>query len=296
MDPTTVCCPNTRGHARGQTGQGHLGSHAPKEPRFLCHACHKTCSARQGTVCYRLRTSAETGVLVVTLLAHGWPVQAIVAALGFDERTGAAWGARSGRQGQTVHAELVEPPRELGQGQADELRGKSQGGIVGMALARMVTTRWWLGGEVRAQRALPLSRRLSARGSRGAAHRPLLGWTDGLVSSSRALRETLREPVHTGTGGRPRRRPWRHVWIAQGIKRDERRRGGATERRMVDGTPARVETLRRRSQGAGVINPAYMERLNATLRERLAPLARRCRALARHTVTLHAGMFLVGTV
>jgi len=65
---------------------------------------------------------------------------------------------------------------------------------------------------------------------------------------------------------------------------------------MVDGTPARVETVRRRAQGDGVINTAYSERLNATFRERLAPLARRCRALARHTLTLHEGMFVVGTV
>ena len=64
----------------------------------------------------------------------------------------------------------------------------------------------------------------------------------------------------------------------------------------MDGTPARVETLRRRSQGAGVINTAYIEWLNATFRERLAPLARRCWALARHTLTLYEGMFLVGTV
>ena len=58
----------------------------------------------------------------------------------------------------------------------------------------------------------------------------------------------------------------------------------------------RVETLEQRSQGNGVINTAYIERLNATFRERLAPLARRCRALARQTLTLHEGMFLVGTV
>jgi hypothetical protein len=80
------------------------------------------------------------------------------------------------------------------------------------------------------------------------------------------------------------------------IKRYERRRVVDTERRIVEGTPARVETLRRRSQGDGVINTAYIERLNATFRERLAPLARRCRALARHTRTLYEGMFLVGTV
>ena len=45
-----------------------------------------------------------------------------------------------------------------------------------------------------------------------------------------------------------------------------------------------------------MINTAYIERLNATFRERLTPLARRCRALARHTLTLHEGMFVVGTV
>src|SRR5262245_38892300 len=135
MDPTTVFCPHEHCHARGQTGQGNIGIHAHQEQRFICHECHKTFSARKGTVFSRLRPSAGTVVLVVTLLAHGCPLQAIVAALGFDERTGADWWARSGRQGQAVHEYLVEQPRDLGQVQADELRVKQQGGIVWMALA-----------------------------------------------------------------------------------------------------------------------------------------------------------------
>jgi len=81
MDPTTAFCPNGPCHARGQTGQGHIGIHAQQEQRFICHACHKTFSARTGTVFYRLRTAAETVVFVVTLLAQGCPVPAIVAAL-----------------------------------------------------------------------------------------------------------------------------------------------------------------------------------------------------------------------
>jgi transposase-like protein len=296
MDPTTTFCPNQRCPARGQTGQGNIAIHSQKEQRFICHACHKTFSARKGTVFYRLRTSAETVMLVVTLLAHGCPLQAIVAAFGFDERTIAAWWARSGRQGQAVHEYLVEQPRDLGQVQADELRVKKQGGIVWLALAMMVTPRLWLGGEGSAQRALPLIRRLIARVRRCAARRPLLLCTDGLVSYLRAMRETCRDPVPTGQGGRPRLRPWRHIFIAQVVKRYERRRVVETDRRMVEGTPARVETLRRRSQGDGVINTAYIERLTATFRERLAPLARRCRALARQTQTLHEGLFVVGTV
>jgi hypothetical protein len=296
MDPTTAFCPNWHCHARGQIGQGNIGIHSRKEQRFICHECHKTFSATTGTVFYRLRTSAETVVIVVTLLAYGCPVQAIVAAFGLDERTVAEWWARSGRQGQTVHEHLVEQPRDLGQVQADEIRVKKQGGIVWMALAIMVKTRLWLGGEVSEQRDLPLIRRLIERVRRCAARRPLLVCTDGLVSYIRAIRETFRDPVHTGQGGRPRLRPWRHVLIAQVVKRYERRRVIETDRRIVDGTPARVETLRRRSQGDGGIKTASMERLNATFRDRLASLTRRGRAWARRTLTLQPGMYLIGTV
>jgi transposase-like protein/IS1 family transposase len=295
MDPTMVFCPNRNCHARGHRGQGNIGIHSRKEQRFICHECHKTFSATTGTVFYRLRTSAETIVIVVTLLAHGCPLQAIVAAFGVDERTVAQWWARSGRQGQAVHEYLVEQPRDLGHVQADELRVKKQGGIVWMAMAMMVKPRLWLGGEISEQRDMTLIRRLIERVRRCALPRPLLVCTDGLCTYIRAMRETFRDPVRTGKGGRPRLRSWRNVMIAQVVKRYERRRVVATERRIITGTPARVETLRRRSQGDGVINTAYIERLNATFRERLAPLARRCRALARHTCTLHHAMYLVGT-
>src|SRR5499427_2828873 len=296
MDPTPIFCPNRACPARGRTGQGNIRIHSRKDQRFLCTVCHKTFSATTGTAFYRLRTSAETVSLVVTLMAHGCPLQAIVVAFGYDERTVAEWLRRAGLHGHAVQEHLVEQPRDLGQVQADEIRVKKQGGVVWMALAMMVSTRLWLAGEVSEQRDMPLIRRLIERVRRCAARRPLLVCTDGLVSYIRTIRETFRDPVHTGQGGRPRLRPWRHVCIAQVIKRYERRRVVATERRIVDGAPACVETLRRRSQGDGVINTAYIERLNATFRERLAPLARRCRALARHTRTLHEGMFLVGTV
>src|SRR5438445_13789216 len=180
MDPTATFCPNSNCPARGQTGQGNIGIHSRKEQRFICHECQKTFSATTGTVFYRLRTAAETVSLVVTLLAHGCPVQAIVAAFGFDERTIAAWWARSGRQGQAVHEYLVEQPRDLGQVQADELRVKQQGGQVWLAMAMTARTRLWLGGEVSEQRDMPLIRRLIERVRRCAAPRPLLVCTDGL--------------------------------------------------------------------------------------------------------------------
>src|SRR6266540_6229588 len=149
MDPTTVFCPNGHCHARGQTGMGNIGIHSRKEQRFICHACHKTFSARKGTVFYRLRTSAETVVIVVTLLAHGCPLQAIVAAFGYDERTVAAWQAKAGAHSQQVHADLVQQGTlDLGHVQADELWVKYVGGRVWMALALAVPSRLWLGGVV----------------------------------------------------------------------------------------------------------------------------------------------------
>ena len=80
MDPTMVFCPNLACPARSHIGQGNIGIHSQKDRRFICTQCRKTFSATKGTVFYRLRTAAETVALVVTLLAHGCPVQAIVAA------------------------------------------------------------------------------------------------------------------------------------------------------------------------------------------------------------------------
>lgn len=296
MNPTTVFCPNLACPARGQTGQGNIGIHSHREKRFICTECRKTFTTTKGTVFYRLRTSAETVTRVVTLMAHGCPLQAIVVAFEVDERTVAAWVRRAGGQGQAVQEPVVERPRDLGQVQADEIRVKKQGGVVWMALAMMVRTRLWLAGEVSEQRDMTLIRRLIERVRAGALHRPLLFCTDGLCSYVRAIRETFRDPVRSGAHGRPRLHPWRNVCIAQVVKRYAQRRVIDIERRIVAGTPARVETLRRRAQGAGVINTAYIERLNATFRERLVSLTRRGRALARRTLTLQHGMYLIGTV
>jgi transposase-like protein len=282
--------------ARGQEGKGNIGIHSRQDKRFICRQCRKTFAETKGTVFYRLRTPAEAVTLVVTLLAHGCPLQAIVAAFGFDERTVADWLTRAGRQRQAVHEHLVQRPRDLGQVQADEIRVKKQGGIVWMALAMMVSTRLWLAGEVSEHRDLSLIRRLVARVHACALQRALLFCTHGLRAYIRATRETFRDAGRTGECGRPRLRAWKSLFIAQVVKRDEKRRVVAVERRIVHGSAARVEKLRYRSQGDGVINTADIERLNATFRERLSSLTRRGRALARQTCTLRHGMYLIGTV
>jgi transposase-like protein/IS1 family transposase len=296
VDPTQAFCPNLDCPARGQSGQGNISVHSQKERRFICRQCGKTFAERIGTPFYRLRTPSETVTLVVTLLAHGCPIQAIVAAFGFDERTVADWLDRAGLHCHAVHEYLVETPRRLGQVQADELRVKIQGAIVWMAMALMVTTRLWLGGEVSPQRNLSLIRCLMQRVRRSALAGRLLICTDGLCSYVRTAREAFRDHVTTGRRGRQPLRVWGRLLLAQVVKRDDNRRVVAVERRVVHGRADQAEKARAASSGEGVINTAYIERLNGTFRERLASLARRTRGLVRTVTRLEAGMWLVGTV
>src|SRR3989441_1318356 len=118
MDPTTTFCPNVACPARGQTGQGNIGIHSQKEKRFLCTACRKTFATTKGTALYRLRTAADTVSLVVTLMAHGCPLQAIVVAFRVDERTVAAWVRRAGGPGEAVPGRLVGTTPGLGAGES----------------------------------------------------------------------------------------------------------------------------------------------------------------------------------
>jgi transposase-like protein/IS1 family transposase len=296
MDPTQAFCPNRDCPARGQLGKGNLSVHSRKERRFICRQCGKTFAERTGTSFYRLRTPTETVTLVVTLLAHGCPVQAIVAAFGFDERTVANWLDRAGVHCRAVHEHLVETPRRLGQVQADELRVKMQGAIAWMAMAVMLTTRLWLGGEVSLHRDLCLIRRLMQRVRRCALAGRLLICTDGLCSYVRAAREAFRDHVATGRRGRQPLRVWGRLLIAQVVKRYDNRRVIEVERRVVHGRADQAEKARAASSGEGVINTAYIERLNGTFRERLASLARRTRGLVRTVTRVEAGMWLVGAV
>jgi hypothetical protein len=97
-----------------------------------------------------------------------------------------------------------------------------------------------------------------------------------------------------GQSGRCKWVAWPDIVIAQIIK-TRRVRGLDLSQHIVQGSAAQVAELLAHSKGGTQINTAYIERLNATLRQRLAPLVRRTRGLASKTQTLTAGMWLVGT-
>lgn len=296
MDPQGVFCPNEMCLASGQIGKGNISVHSKKERRYICNVCDKTFAETKGTPFYRAHKEHRMMRIVITLLAYGCPVQAVVAAFGWDERTVKRVQTAAGEHCQEVHEHLVEQPRDLQHVQADEIWVKARGIILWLAMALQVETRLWLGAEIGERRDRRLLKALMQRVRASALCRPLLFCVDGFSAYVRAIQDTFRESLKNGQRGRPRRRPWDGIQIAQVVKQYAGRRVVGVVRRICQGTMPQIKALIRASQGHGGINTAYIERLNATFRARLATLVRRGRGLVQQLPTLQAGVYLVGTV
>ena len=99
--------------------------------------------------------------------------------------------------------------------------------------------------------------------------------------------------MRTGQRGELPLRRWPSLAVAQVIKHTtERWRLEGIPRRVVCGAAEQVTAC----FGGGVINTAWIERLNGTFRARVCALVRRGRALARQVPTLHGTTYLTGTV
>lgn len=299
VNPHEQFCHNKDCRAYARKGEGHIVIHSREERRYQCKRCRRTFSQTTGTALYRLHKPKELMFTVITLLAYGCPLQAIVAAFDLDERTVARWEREAGMQCRRVHEHIVEAGRvELGQVQADELRVRVVGGVMWLAGALAVESRLWLGGVVSLRRDRDLIRALLSRVRACGLVRAVLLCTDGLASYPKAAIHLFREPLRTGRVGRPRLILPEGVMIAQVIKRYAKRRVIGVVRRVVTGVGEAVAARLRATQGGSqtaVINTAYIERLQATFRSRLAALVRRSRAPMRLRETLEAGMWLVGT-
>ena len=298
MNPHEQFCHNKECRAYAREGEGHIVIHSQKERRYQCKRCRRTFSQTTGTALYRLHKPKGLVFTVITLLAHGCPLQAIVAAFGLDERTVARWEREAGMQCQRVHEHVVEASRvQLGQVQADELRVRVVGGAMWLAGALAVESRLWLGGVVSLSRDRALIRALLSRVRACGSVRAVLLCTDGLPSYPKAAIHLFRKPLRTGRVGRPRLILPEGVMIAQVIKRYARRRVIGVVRRVVIGADEAVAARLGATQGSegAVINTAYIERLQATFRSRLGALVRRSRAPVRLKERLEAGMWLVGT-
>lgn len=295
MDPHSQFCHNPTCLSRGQVGQGNIVIHSQKEQRYRCKTCRKTFVSTQGTPFYRLHKDQNIFVLVVTLLCHGCPLQAIVAAFGLDERTVSRWQKDSGKHCQEVHEHIVcKGQVDLKHVQADEMWIKMVGKKVWMALAMAVPSRLWLGGQISPRRDLYLITRLVQIVRSCAQRLDILVCVDGLSSYVTAFLRVFRNPVHTGRPGRPRLVLQKGLLLGQVVKKYAQKHVIGITRRVVQGTAKAISAVLRATKAGLDINTAYIERLNATFRAALACLVRRGRALAHQEQTLIAGMYLVG--
>lgn len=258
--------------------------------------CGQTFATTKGTIFYRLHHAPELVIQVLVLLAYGCPIQAVVQAFGLDERTVRDWHARAGKHCQQLHKHLVESTvHDLKQAQADEIKVKTQKGTFWMALAIWIQPRLWIGGVVSPKRDLELIQALADKVKQMALCRPLLLAVDGLVSYVSAFRNAFRSklPRSEAETGRCKLFAWQDIAIVQVVK--QRVEGILhVERRIVQGAKDLVESLIQTTQGKGIINTAFIERLNATFRQRISTLTRRTRNLAQQAETLVSRMYLVG--
>jgi transposase-like protein len=295
VDPQSQFCPNLACPARGQVGQGTITVHSWTERRYRCQACRRTFVATTGTPFYRLQTEAALVLVVLSLLSWGCPIQAVVHAFAVDERTVAAWLQRAGRHCRGVHAHLVQQGHvDLQHVQADELWVKLVGQRAWLALALAVPSHLWLGGVLTPQRDTALITALLQQVRACARSWAILVCVDGLAAYVTACLRLFRHPVYTGRRGRPRLVVAPGLLIGQVVKRYAQRHVVSVSQRVVRGTAQAISAVLA-ATGTGVgIHTSYIERLNATFRSHLVPLARRGRASAHTPATLEAGMWLVG--
>ena len=283
--------------ARGQLGAGNSSIHGRKRPRYKCHTCGQTLSARRGTALEGLRTAEEVVMKVMILLSYGCPHQAIVHAFELDERTIADWQKRAGKHCQQVHEAVVQNGKvDTHHVQADEIRVKGRKMIAWMGLAIEGSTRLWLAGVVSVQRDKALADGLLQRVRACCrAIQALLICTDGWNAYPKSIRRAFREKVKKTAGrGRACLEVWPDLCIATVIKRTQKKRVVEVTRKVTWGTLEKAQTLLKMTVGCKEFNTSLIERFNGTMRERLASLTRKCRHAVHRLETLETGMYLIG--
>jgi transposase-like protein len=257
MDPQPLSCHNPDCPTRGQRGCGNIRVHSRAERRYRCTTCGRTFAATRDTPLYRLKRPTDLVILVLTLLCHGCPLQAIVA----------AWRDRAGRHGWRFHEHHVLSGRvELGHIQADELYVKAVARRRWMAMAMAVPSRLWLGGVISPRRDLTLILAVVRMVRSAARSLAILVCVDGLASYVTAFARVFRDPVRTGRAGRPRLVTTAGLLVGQMIKHHAGRRLIGITSRVVRGTTAAITAVLQATGTGTGINTAYIERLNATFR------------------------------
>jgi IS1 family transposase len=252
-----------------------------------CQACRTTFTSRRDTPLYRLKTPSARVAEVLSALAEGLSVAAAVRVFGHSEGTITTWLTRAGEHSAMLHdhwlRHLTLPHLQL-----DELRTR----------LRNRTHVLWLWVALDPLTKLIPVLHLGAR-TQSAAH--------GVVHDLHQRLAAGCVPVFTSDGlnlyfyaltahfgqwvaaVRRRARQWQVVpgLLYGQVKKTYRRRKVVRVTRMIRyGTFAELRTALRSLGLSGRLNTAFVERVNLTLRQGVAALARRTWATAQEAPAL----------
>lgn len=244
-----------------------------------CQACGSSFSVRRNTPLYHLKTSPDRIEICLWLLAEGVDVSVLVRYSGHVDDTLRRWLARAGQHSRCLHA-LLFVQLELPYLQRDELHAPVAG--------NKQRSRLWLAIE-------PLSKILPAmhlggRTTQDAYHFlhslrlhlaetcvPAIT-TDGLRAYFYAITAHFGQWVASRWLLDPR------LVYGQLVKRREKRKGDGmpfTVRRMLIGQRWQLFQTLREHGFSETIQTAFIERVNLTLRQGVAPLSRKTWSLAK---------------
>lgn len=267
------------------------GTHGKAEriQTFRCQACGTTFSSRRGTPLYRLKTPAQRVGEVLTALAEGLDLAAAERVFGHRHATITTWLVRAGEHSATLHdrwfRNLTLPHLQL-----DELRTRLRNRAHGLWL--------WvvLDPLTKVIPVLHLGRRTqhAAHGVVHELHQRLApGYlpvftSDGLNLYFYAL------AAHFGQWVRGVGRRARHWQVVPGliygqVKKSYRRRKVVRVTRVMRcGTREDLRAALTSLGLSGRLNTAFVERVNLTIRQGVAALARRTWATAQAAPSLLA--------
>jgi IS1 family transposase len=154
----------------------------------------------------------------------------------------------------------------------------------------------WLADVVQSTRDTSLADRLFEQVHQWTKHiSAILVCVDGWPAYPHNIERAFRSKIKRTVGrGRCCLEIWSELVIGQVIKHQHKHRVVEVERCLLRGDAHQAEQLLHSTPGCRVLNTAYIERLNGTMRERLASLTRKCRHATHRLEALRQGMFLLG--
>ena len=301
VDTSSHFCPNKGCRYYGWLGLGNIRSNGHPNSgswrQIECTVCHKTFLETLNTIFYRKRVPAETIWRVLVSLAEGVGIRKTARIFDLDPNTVQAWLGQAAEHMEAVSHYLLHD-LHLSQVQVDELwalLGKRNGAErakqwvwVGVE----ASTKLWLAtvvgdrSQACAQLLIHAIRLLLAPGCL-----PLFT-SDGWSAYGAALLTHFGQWVDIPRQhalGRPPKPRWQAIpglLYAQVVKQREKGWVVSVTKRAIFGSLEAIEAALQSSGISRVINTAFIERLNLTIRQHVAALGRKVNDLAKTVVGL----------